>query len=105
MNFNPLRPLKGLVRGLRIGSRIEDVCDLVEPGKPLWHSKTFWVNLLVAIASLLQVLPLTPDQALFTLAVVNIVLRVLTTTPLSVAEDLAVMINKLPSPKKSQDKE
>lgn len=61
--------------------------------KPIWHSKTFWVNLLMGLAALLSevsnVLPdlLDPKWILFGLAVINLVLRLLTDQPVYVKND------------------
>ena len=53
--------------------------------KPIWQSKTFWVNLVGLVTVLLPVfnLPqvLDPEIAASILAVVNLVLRYLTVQP------------------------
>lgn len=58
-------------------------------GKPIWASKTVWVNALMAIGAILlfatEQLSLTQDQVsavLFVAGVINIILRYVTTQPL-----------------------
>lgn len=52
--------------------------------KSILTSKTFWFNVLTAGADLLQVLPLPQGWSVPTLAVINIVLRAITTTPVHI---------------------
>jgi hypothetical protein len=52
--------------------------------KSLLTSKTFWINVLTASADLFQVLPLPPGWSVPTLAVINIVLRTITTQPVHI---------------------
>lgn len=55
--------------------------------KPLWKSKTFWVNLIVAVIGIIgemsAIFPISKHPLLYinTLAVLNIILRLLTKEP------------------------
>lgn len=60
------------------------------PAKPFWASKTLWVNGLVVLAGLLEIVrdsgQLLPETAAWVgvgLAAVNLILRTFTTQPLS----------------------
>jgi len=77
--MNPLRLLK-------IYRRADTLVTLIEEAnvKQLWASKTLWFNLLTASASLLQILPIPPEQALLVTNVINIGLRLVTSQPVSV---------------------
>ena len=59
-------------------------------GKPIWHSRTFWINLLTAIAGVLGVFlgsdliaehPEVAAGLVSALGVVNVILRVITGEP------------------------
>lgn len=52
--------------------------------KSIFKSKTFWVNVLGGVTTVLSTLPLTSKAVVIGGAVVNIVLRILTTQPVSV---------------------
>jgi len=62
----------------------------MEP-KKIWQSKTFWVNLVVGLAGVLIMIKpevaavLTEANTLMAISVVNIVLRLLTKTPVEIA--------------------
>jgi hypothetical protein len=49
--------------------------------KPIWKSKTFWFNLLSGAAALSGSIPLKPEHSAIVVSVVNIALRLATTTP------------------------
>ena len=55
-------------------------------GKPLLHSKTFWVNLLLAagaVASGAYGIPIPPKYAVPITAIANVGIRLLTDSPIS----------------------
>jgi hypothetical protein len=51
--------------------------------KSIFTSKTFWFNLLAGVAAVAQVIPVTPYTAAAG-AIANILLRAITTQPVSV---------------------
>lgn len=60
--------------------------------KPIWHSKTFWFNVLSGVAVVLaEVSTLLPDLGietkwlLFAVALINIILRIMTTQPVQMS--------------------
>jgi hypothetical protein len=55
--------------------------------KPIYKSKTFWVNLLTAAAEVTEVLPIPSGTALIASNVVNIALRWVTSQPVGLTED------------------
>lgn len=52
--------------------------------KSLFTSKLFWFNVLSAGSSLLGVLPLPPEHVATAVAIINIALRYVTSTPVHV---------------------
>lgn len=52
--------------------------------KSWWKSKTVWFNVLTVAADYIGVIPLPPGTAIKAAAVINILLRFVTTTPISV---------------------
>lgn len=77
--MNPVRLLKIYRRASKLGNLIEEANV-----KSLWKSKTFWFNLLTGAAELAQVIPLPPGTALLVTNVINIGLRMVTNTGVSV---------------------
>jgi hypothetical protein len=86
-------PAKKVARGIqyvRASHRLDRVTDLIhttttEPmGKSLFKSKTFWVNVLFALADVAEVLPIPEDYRLPALGIINIALRLLTAEPIAV---------------------
>lgn len=52
--------------------------------KPLYKSKTFWFNVAAVAVQVSQVAPLSPAASAAVVGVGNIVLRLLTTEPVTV---------------------
>jgi len=77
--MNPLRLWTISRRATRIGNLVKEASMT----KGAWASKTLWFNLLTAGASLLQVLPVPPEQALLVTNAINIGLRLITSAPVS----------------------
>jgi uncharacterized membrane protein len=64
------------------------------PSKPFWESKTFWVNLVLALIAILELatdaLPLPEGSGVwlvFIIGVLNIVLRFVTVQPVSLTDE------------------
>jgi len=55
--------------------------------KSLFKSRTFWFNVLTASAEIAQVLPLPPGTAIIVSSVVNIGLRLLTNSAVTVVPE------------------
>lgn len=86
--MNPIRALRILTRAKRLFDLIERAtASYTREGtmsKSLFASKLFWVNVLTAAADLAGVLPIPPGVITPTLAVINVVLRIITTQPVHI---------------------
>ena len=76
-------PLK-LLRIYNASNRVINELEKAKMNKALWKSKTFWFNLLTASASFVGVIPLDPHITAVVVGVINIGLRLVTETPVSV---------------------
>ncbi len=78
--MNPLR----LMTIYRRANRVADLFQEASVSKSLFTSKLFWFNVLTAVAQLADVIPMPPEYTALTMAVVNVGLRLVTTTPVHV---------------------
>tara|TARA_R110000765_G_scaffold71452_3_gene138688 strand:- start:688 stop:939 length:252 start_codon:yes stop_codon:yes gene_type:complete len=72
-----------LIKMLRVYRRASQFFDIMKRGtmnKSLFRSRTFWFNLLTAGASIFEVVPVPPETAAIVISLINIGLRLLTTT-------------------------
>ena len=75
------------IQAFRIWRRSQTLINLVKEthvNKPLWKSKTFWVNILTASADVMGVLPIPAGWSVPTLAILNVILRTISSTPVRV---------------------
>lgn len=61
-----------------------DSCPSRSIMKPLYKSKTFWFNVAAVAVQVSQVAPLSPEAAAAVVGIGNVVLRLLTTQPVTV---------------------
>jgi hypothetical protein len=67
----------------------------MEDPKPVWESKTLWVNVLTAVAMIIAAAVAQPDlipaeamrYVVFALAAVNIILRLVTSQPVTLTRN------------------
>ena len=78
--MNPFR----LLTIYRRANRVADLLQEASVSKSLFTSKLFWFNLLTGAAALVNVIPLPPEYTAVAVAIVNIGLRLVTTTPVHV---------------------
>lgn len=78
--MNPLRLLTIYRRAQTLAGYVEEA----SVSKSLFRSKIFWFNVLTATAGLLQVIPLPPEYTAVGVGVVNVILRLVTDTPVHV---------------------
>lgn len=101
---------------LKIYRRADKLFDLLAKGtksheqskkdptmKSLFKSKLFWFNILTAAEGFADVLPIPLECKLYTAALINIGLRVVTTSPVQVLGSLSAIIAKLPKPEPPKD--
>ena len=86
--MNPIRLLKILMKANKLATLFQQASASYDRShdvsKSLFASKLFWVNVLTGAADLMGVLPLPTAYVVPTLAVVNVVLRMLTNKPVHV---------------------
>lgn len=76
-----------IIRTVQLLRRAQKLFGLFEEAsvsKSLFLSKLFWFNVLTAGASLAEVIPVPPKYAGLTIGVINILLRLVTATPVHV---------------------
>lgn len=76
-----------LIRTVKLLRRAQKLFGLFEEAsvsKSLWVSKVFWFNVLTAGASLAEVIPVPPKYAGLAIGVINVLLRLVTSTPVHV---------------------
>ena len=79
--MNPIRTIKILRRAQALFGLFEEA----SVSKSLFTSKTFWFNVVTAVAGLLQVIPMPPEYAALSVGIINVVLRLVTDKPVHVA--------------------
>ena len=83
--MNPLR----LWKLYRKASRLFGYMQEASVSKNLLKSKTFYFNVLTAVAELIGVIPLPPGTALIAVTAINVALRVITKGPVHVLTNAA----------------
>jgi len=78
--MNPIRMLKIYRRASKLGDLFEEAAV----SKSLFTSKLFWVNAITGAVSLLEVVPLPQEYVVPSLAIANVILRLMTNTPVHV---------------------
>lgn len=89
--MNPIKLLRIYAKANKFFSLMEQASMSYEQNgsvsKSILSSKTFWFNLVTAAVELSGVLPLPPGVAATTVAVGNIIIRLLTTQPVHVVSE------------------